>query len=123
MFGKRVQFYSIGLIIGCVFVYLIFNQKGTQCSYFPNDRVLAESLSKEIKLTPLFSDQLITNRLSQKFVKDSLLTKGRIDFNKSKPQQEPCPEYILYYPEKNPTYEVVFEKCKDFVVFKSLKKL
>lgn len=123
MFGKRLKFYSIGLIIGCIFVYLIFNQKGTQCAYLPNDRVLAESISKEIKSTSLFTNQLIANRLDEKFVKDSLLQKGRIDFNKSKPQQEPCPEYILYYPEKEPTYEVVFEKCKDFVVFKNLKKL
>ena len=63
------------------------------------------------------------NKVDEKFVKDSILTKGLIDFERSHAQKKPCPDYLLSYPEKNPRFEVTFEKCDSLVTFMSLKKI
>ncbi len=124
MFGKRLKFYLIGLSLGCLFVFFIFNQKGASCSgYLPNSRVIAETLSKKMVYTEAFSQELQTLNIREKFLKDSIITHGEIDFGRSQAQRKPCPQYLLKYPSKNPKYEVSFEKCKEEATFLSLKAL
>ena len=62
-------------------------------------------------------------KIDEKFLKDSILTKGNVDFEKSNAQKKPCPSYILTYPKKNPRYEIAFEKCEEQSNFQSLLKL
>lgn len=62
-------------------------------------------------------------KIDEKFLKDSIITKGKVDFDKSHAQKTPCPDYVLVYPEKNPTYEITYEKCEEIVTLNSLKKL
>jgi len=120
---KKLKFYTIGLIPGLLIVFFILNQKGTSCSYFPNDRVTAETLTKNFIYYPEFQIEMETNKISEQFLKDSIISKGEIDFDRSKPQQEPCPEYLLTYPKKNPRFEINYSKCKETAEFKGLKKL
>ncbi len=120
---KKLKFYAIGLIPGLLIVFFILNQKGTSCSYFPNDRVLAETLTKDFSYSQNFKSEMEFNKISENFIKDSILVKGKIDFDKSNAQKKPCPEYILYYPKNNPTYEIHYSKCKDNAEFLDLKKL
>ena len=63
------------------------------------------------------------NKISEQFLKDSIIAKGEIDFDRSKPQNEPCPEYLLLYPKNNPRIEVNYSKCKENAEFTGLKKL
>jgi len=120
---KKLKFYTIGLVPGLLIVFFVLNQKGASCSYFPNDRVIAETLTKNFIYSPEFQIEMETSKISKQFLKDSIISKGEIDFDRSKPQNEPCPEYLLIYPKKNPRFEVNYSKCKETAEFTSLKKL
>ena len=120
---KKLKFYFIGLVPGLLIVFFILNQKGASCSYFPNDRVLAETLTKEFSYTESFKTSMQENKLDEKFIKDSILTNGAVDFDKSNAQKQPCPEYLLNYPSKNPKFEIIYTKCKEKAEFITLNKL
>ena len=121
---RKLKFFLIGLIPGLLLVFFILNKKGASCSgYLPNSRVIAETLSKEMVYSPAFSEEMKLNNVDEKFLKDSIITKGSIDFERSQAQKKPCPEYMLTYPKKNPKYEIGFEKCKENATFKTLKKI
>lgn len=120
---KKIKFYSIGLVLGLIIVFFILNQKGTTCSYFPNDRVIAETLTKDFTYSPAFKNEMESQNISEKFLKDSILSAGKIDFDRSKAQQQPCPEYVLLYPKNNPRFEIHYSKCKNVATFSGLKKI
>lgn len=121
---RKLKFFLIGLIPGLLVVFFILNKKGASCSgYLPNSRVIAETLSKEFTYSDSFRSEMAGLKIDEKFLKDSILTKGNVDFDRSNAQNKPCPNYILNYPRKNPRYEISFEKCKEQSHFQSLKKL
>ncbi|WP_312390321.1 hypothetical protein [Chryseobacterium sp.] len=121
---KKLKFYAIGLVPGLIIVFFILNKKGASCSgYLPNSRVIAETLSKDFKYSEAFTAEMNMLKVNEKFLKDSIITKGKVDFDRSHAQKKPCPDYVLTYPENNPTYEITFEKCEENVTLNSLKKL
>lgn len=121
---RKLKFYLIGLLPGLLIVFFILNKKGASCSgYLPNSRVIAETLSKEFTYSEEFKTQMQNLKIDENFLKDSILQKGKINFDRSKAQQEPCPQYLLVSPEKNSKYEITFEKCKNEAKFLTLKKL
>lgn len=121
---KKLKFYLIGLIPGLILVFFILNKKGASCSgYLPNSRVIAETLSKDFKYSDEAKNAMQTLNINEKFLKDSIITNGKIDFDRSQAQKKPCPAYLLTYPEKNPKYEITFEKCEENMTLNSLKKL
>ncbi|KAB1229634.1 hypothetical protein [Chryseobacterium viscerum] len=121
---KKLKFFVIGFLPGLLLVFFILNKKGASCSgYLPNSRVIAETLSKEFKYSEDVKSAMTTYKIDEKFVKDSIITNGKVDFDRSQAQKKPCPNYILTYPEKNPSYEVSFEKCEEEVTVNGLKKL
>ncbi|EJL73024.1 hypothetical protein PMI13_01732 [Chryseobacterium populi] len=114
----------IGLIPGLLIVFFILNKKGASCSgYLPNSRVIAETLSKDFKYSDSFKAEMNTYRINEKFLKDEIITNGKVDFDRSHAQKKPCPDYLLIYPKENPTYEITFEKCEETVTLNDLKKL
>lgn len=114
----------LGLIPGLILVFFILNKKGASCSgYLPNSRVIAESLSKELTYSESFAREMETLKIDEKFLKDSIMTKGYIDFEKSDAQKKPCPSYVLTYPKKNPRYQISFEKCAESSNFQTLQKI
>lgn len=121
---RKLKFFFIGLVPGLIFVFFILNKKGASCSgYLPNSRVIAETLSKKFHYSEAFQQEMNSNNVDETFLRDSILTEGKIDFDRSHAQAKPCPDYILTYPEKNPKYEISFQKCKETATFSSLKKL
>ncbi|MDR6457051.1 hypothetical protein J2786_000144 [Chryseobacterium vietnamense] len=121
---KKLKFYAIGFVPGLLIVFFILNKKGASCSgYLPNSRVIAESLSKEFKYSKEAKNAMAAYKIDEKFIKDSIITKGKVDFDRSHAQKKPCPDYLLTYPEKNPSYEITYEKCEETVTVNSLKKL
>ncbi len=121
---RKLKFFLIGFVPGLIVVFFILNKKGASCSgYLPNSRVIAETLSKELRYSESFKTEMEINKIDEKFLKDSIITKGEIVFEKSNAQKKPCPDYILIYPKKNPRYEIGFEKCKEISSFNTLKKL
>lgn len=121
---RKLKFFLIGLVPGLLLVFFILNQKGASCSgYLPNSRVIAETLSKKFTFSPEFQSGLTQNNLDEKFLRDSIITLGEIDFKRSNAQLEPCPQYLLSYPNQNPRYEITYEKCDKNVNFKTIKKI
>lgn len=120
---KKIKFYLIGFVPGLIIVFFILNQKGTSCSYFPNDRVIAETLTKDFSYSDNFKKEMGAHKITEKSLKDDIISKGKIDFDRSNAQKKPCPEYILLYPKDNPIYEINYSKCKETANFIGLKKL
>ena len=121
---RKFKFYLLGLIPGILLVFFILNKKGAQCSgYLPNSRVVAETLSKKFVYSEDFAMQMKTLKLDEKFLRDSILTDGYVDFDKSNAQKKPCPTYLLTSSEDQPKYEITFEKCDKVATFSTLKIL
>lgn len=121
---RKFKFYLIGLVPGLLIVFFILNQKGASCSgYLPNSRVIAETLSKDFSYSEEFQTEMKILNIDEKFLKDSIITKGLVDFERSNAQKKPCPEYLLHYPEKNPRFEIAFEKCSEKATFQTVKKV
>ena len=121
---RKLKFYFIGLVPGLLIVFFILNKKGASCSgYLPDSRVRAETLTKDFLYTPEFQKQMTDAAIDEKFLKDSIITFGEVDFERSEAQKRPCPSYILVYPKKNPRFEISYEKCKEQNTFNTLKKL
>ncbi len=121
---RKFKFYLLGLIPGILLVFFILNKKGAQCSgYLPNSRVVAETLSKKFVYSEDFAMQMKTLKLDEKFLRDSILTDGYVDFEKSNAQKKPCPTYLLTSSEDQPKYEITFEKCDKVATFSTLKIL
>ncbi|MDF2833972.1 hypothetical protein [Chryseobacterium indoltheticum] len=120
---KKIKFFLIGLIPGLIIVFFVLNAKGASCSgYLPNSRVIAETLSKDFEYSDNFKNEMNALKIDEKFLKDSIITLGKIDFDRSHAQKKPCPDYVITSPEKNPVYEITFEKCEEKAVLRSLKK-
>lgn len=121
---RKLKFYLIGLIPGIILVFFILNKKGATCTgYLPNSRVVAETLSKDFSYDPTFAQQMKDLNITDQFLKDSIITKGEVDFTRSEAQKKPCPHYVIQYPKKNPRYEIALEKCDEKANFKSLTGL
>ncbi|GAB0155987.1 DUF4258 domain-containing protein [Chryseobacterium sp. Alg-005] len=121
---KKLKFYLIGLIPGLIIVFFILNKKGASCSgYLPNSRVIAETLSKDFTYSESFKSEMTAYKIDEKFLKDSIITNGKIDFDRSHAQKQSCPDYLMMYPKENPVYEITFEKCEETAKLNSLKKL
>ncbi|MBO6183571.1 MAG: hypothetical protein J6O88_02625 [Chryseobacterium sp.] len=121
---KKIKFFLIGLIPGLIIVFFVLNAKGASCSgYLPNSRVIAETLSKDFEYSENFKNEMKALKVDEKFLKDSIITLGKIDFDRSHAQKKPCPDYVITYPKENPTYEITFEKCEEKAVLNSLKKI
>lgn len=121
---RKLKFYFIGLVPGLIIVFFILNKKGARCTgYLPDSRVRAETLTKNFQYSPDFEDFMKKRGIDEKFLKDSILSAGKIDFDRSHAQKQPCPDYILQYPERNPRLEISFEKCKETATFLGVKKI
>ena len=121
---RKFKFYFLGLIPGILLVMFILNKKGAQCTgYLPNSRVVAETLSKKFVYSEGFAAEMQTLKLDEKFLRDSILRDGFVDFDKSNAQKKPCPTYFLTSKEDQPKYEITFEKCEKTATFTSIKKL
>ncbi len=121
---RKIKFFLLGLIPGLILVLFILNKKGASCSgYLPNSRVIAETLSKEFVYSNEFKQEMKLLKIDEKFLRDSLMTKGNVDFEQSNAQKKPCPDYVLTYPKKNPRYEIAFEKCEEESRFLRLRSL
>lgn len=120
---RNLKFYFLGFIPGLLLLIFILNKKGASCSYFPSARVKAETLTKEFILNDNFKQELAAQKIDENFLKDSILTNGEIDFDRSNAQEKPCPHYLISYPKNQPKYEVDFDKCKESATFTNLKTL
>ncbi len=117
-FAKRLKLYLVGFSISLIFIILIFGKKLFSWSYLPNDRVLAEIKTKPLQFSLHSLDYLKEKNISEAYITDTVLVKGKINFEQSHAQAVPCPDYLLYYNN----LKVKFTKCKDKVTIDSIYK-
>lgn len=79
---QRFAYYSLGLMVGMVFLFMFLSGKDMSCSYFPNARVL-----KDIRSKPFYYSDESQAKLNQKWVDTAdirrTLTYGDVIFSKS----------------------------------------
>ena len=90
---KRFLFYGIGLIIGSIFVYFIWEKKDVQFDYGPNARVL-----KNIRIkTQMYSSEVL-NKLSSTNLDSAtisqILKNGNVDIW-NKIELDSCIQYNI----------------------------
>ena len=121
-FYQRFAYYSLGMIIGMVFLFMFLNGKDMSCSYFPNSRVL-----KDIRTKPFHYSDESKQKLTQKWVDTSdirkTLTYGDVIFSKS---NIPTGSGKLYVIEgknsKNEPITLEVINYADKVLLKDIKK-
>lgn len=121
-FYQRFAYYSFGLLVGMVFLFMFLNGREMSCSYFPNARVL-----KDLRTKPFhYSDESL-QKLNQKWVDTSdirkTLTYGDVIFDKS---NVPTGSGKLYVIEgknsKNEPITLEVINYSDRVLLKDIKK-
>tara|TARA_B100001939_G_scaffold330639_1_gene327959 strand:- start:197 stop:532 length:336 start_codon:yes stop_codon:yes gene_type:complete len=88
-FLKRLYYYSTGFIIGIIFLFFILNGKRASCNYTPNARVIDNITSKEL----IIDSNRETFFNQQEIIE--ILNSGKVIFNKSEPNREPCGMYYI----------------------------
>lgn len=107
---KRFLFYGIGLIIGSIFVYFIWEKKDVHFDYGPNARVL-KNIRTDVQL---FSDEakesMITIGLDSLDIA-TILQNGDVDFGESSPRTKPCKTYVIHGNPKEKEITLIVKKC------------
>ncbi|MBM3433742.1 MAG: hypothetical protein FJX93_03170 [Bacteroidetes bacterium] len=77
---RRLLWYGFGVGLGVLLVGFLFRDRDFECSYFPNDRVLAELHRKPV----CGADSTLWNQLgADSAVLRAFLTLGEVDFSES----------------------------------------
>ena len=111
MLIKRIGYYLVGLSLGSIAVYFFWQKKQATFDYGMDARTLKSIRIKE----RLFSDD--AKNAMHKFDIDSLkintiLYTGDVDFGKSKPRQEPCPEYYITGTKDLEKVSLLVKRCE-----------
>ena len=107
---KRFFYFGIGLTLGIIFVFFVWDKKEITFDYLPNARVL-----KKIRLTTrLFSEDALQSMSIMKLDSTdiaSILEDGKVNFSKSSPRTEPCKTYVIEGSPKEKNITLIIKKC------------
>jgi hypothetical protein len=91
---KRIGYYLIGLSLGSVVVFFIWQGKGVSFDYGPDARTLKSIRVKK----KIYSENVVAalqkNQLDSVAINEVLLN-GDVDFSKSNQRKKPCGEYYI----------------------------
>lgn len=97
---NRIKFYAFGFLIGLIFVFLFFQNRG--CSWLPENRVKNAILENVIVCSPEAIDFIQSQKLTtEDYI--LLLNDGDVKFGKSKRDGEPK---VYYLTGKSPQGEI-----------------
>ena len=92
---RRLLWYGFGVGLGVLLVGFLFRDRDFECSYFPNDRVLAELHRKPVR----GADSALWNQMdADSAVLQAFLTLGEVDFGESQTRTRhdaPMPAYWI----------------------------
>ena len=91
-FGQRLGYYMGGFAIGMVFLAFFLTGKRTQCTWLPEDRVIADFARKSVRLSPQVRELLKKEELDTLSIQ-LILKYGAVDFSKSNTDTTPCSFY------------------------------
>jgi hypothetical protein len=119
---KRIAFFAFGLIIGIIFVKIIFGKKDVTFDYLPNDRVLKTLKTKQ----RVFNDnayQFFMNEQIDTSAVELFLEKGDVNFSESKQRQKPCNFYQIEKEIESKTYAIYVKNCDTLVTVEKAFKI
>lgn len=93
-FIQRLSFYLGGVSIGLIFLVFFLTGKRTQCTWFPESRVLADIGKKSIRLSPELRENLAQKEIDTLSIQ-LILKYGDVDFSKSETDTMPCKFYYI----------------------------
>lgn len=114
------MYYGLGLGLGILMVYFFFGDRDIQCSYFPNDRVLADLRKKELSLSADLlqapsSSSTDTSGLSM------ALEFGKVNFGESEIEDLNCNIYRIELKAKQKYFRI--ENCDSIATVLSVNSL
>lgn len=119
---KRIAFFAVGLLIGIVFVKLIFGKKDVSFDYLPNDRVLKTLKTKQRvfddKALDFFNSEAIDTSLVEEF-----LNNGDVNFSASQQREKPCNFYQIENEMNKQKYALYVKNCDTLVTIKKAFKI
>ena len=110
---RRILWYSLGVGLGVLLVGALFSDREFECSYFPNDRVLAELHRKPVRGAD--SAQWVQLGTDSSILK-AFLTLGEVDFADSRTRtrhQADVPAYWIDLEFRDRTWRGLWEVRQD----------
>lgn len=112
-FIQRLGFYLGGFSIGLVFLLFFLTGKRTQCTWFPEQRVLADIAKKSIRLSPELRENLAQKEIDTLSIQ-LILKYGAVDFSKSDTEAIPCNFYYISGREELANTTLWVQNCERF---------
>ena len=107
---QRFAYYGMGLLIGSVFVYFIWEKKDVVFNYLPNARVL----SKIQRDTHLFSDDAIQSMKEigiDSLSIEEILKFGDVSFRDSDTKSRPCRTFVIDGKPEGKSIRIFVKAC------------
>jgi len=119
---KRIIYFALGLIIGVIFVQIIFNKKDVSFDYLPNDRVLKTLRTKQRQfdqkaLNFFQNEQIDTSKI------EYFLTEAEVNFDESRQREKPCNFYQIESEYKTTKLGIQIKNCDTIVTIQDAFKI
>jgi hypothetical protein len=119
---RRILWYGFGVGLGVLLVAFIFRDRDFECSYFPNDRVLAELHRKPVR----GADSALWHSVgADSSVLKAFLTLGEVDFGASQTRtrhEAEVPAYWIDLEFQDRTWRGLWEARNDSAWLVSLAR-
>ena len=66
-FIHRFAYFLLGLTVGSIFVYFIWEKKEVVFNYLPNARLLSDISRKDLLYSPMFKENLDSKKIDTRF--------------------------------------------------------
>jgi len=119
---KRLVYFAIGLIVGIIFVKIIFGKKDVTFDYLPNDRVLKTLKTKK----RVFEDpalQFFENQNIDTSDVEMFLNEGDVNFSESNQRQKPCNFYQVERDFEKQTFAIYVKNCDSLLTIQKAYKI
>ena len=113
-FGQRLGYYMGGFAIGMVFLAFFLTGKRAQCTWLPEDRVLADFARKSVRLSPEVRE-LLKNKELDTLIIQMILRYGDVDFSKSNTDTTPCSIYHVSGRKELKNTALLVQNCDRFL--------
>lgn len=122
-FPQRLAYYMFGVLIGGMFLMLVFKNKRAEFCYLPNCRVLKALRTKGMDVSPKATAKLAEKWVTIDDVKNCT-TNGDVDFDRSNTRYKGGKVYFVKGETvKGEPIEVEMVNFENKVLLKDIKKL
>ena len=110
-FWRRFRTYLIGVGLGCLIVYVIFDDRDLN-TWTPEKRIMTTIDSSIVSISSRAACQLKCLGLEDKKWVE-IQQSSNVNFSESNTQKKPCPVYRLEYIADKDDYTMMWEVCEN----------